>query len=201
MSKSPVQNRYQLNRVFILVSVSIVLLTFFSGCASPSPEIVEVTRVVPQTVIVTQLVEIVITATPIPPTSTPAFTSTPEATPTPQFILWNSQQVLEAFIAAGLEAETARPMTPDDYGIAPLVAIEGTRFFIPSLCDNCGGRIMSFSTQEDLEAVQNYYNELSRSSAMFFSWVFVRDNILVQINGDLPEASARQYESVLNEMR
>ena len=60
---------------------------------------------------------------------------------------------------------------------------------------------MSFSTQEDLEAVQNFYNELSRSSALFFSWVFVRDNILVQINGDLPEASARQYETVLNEMR
>ena len=38
---------------------------------------------------------------------------------------------------------------------------------------------------------------MGASFAMLFSWVFVRDNILVQINGELPEAKAKQYETAL----
>jgi len=108
--------------------------------------------------------------------------------------------VIEAFKDAGLEVEGARPMTKDDYGIAPMTAVEGTRFLIPSLCLDCGGRVFNFASPEDLEVTKAYYVELGRASAMFFSWVFVKDNILVQINGDLPEEKAKQYEATLNAM-
>lgn len=177
-----------------------------SGCAPQAPQTVEVTRIVPQTVIVTQIVERVITATLEPATLTPTLTPTPEATQTPEatptlvFVRWNSAQVVDAFTAAGLEAENPRPMTVDDYGFAPLVAIEGTRFLIPSLCSDCGGRILSFTSIEDLEKTRAYYVDLGKESAAFFSWTFVKDNILVQINGDLPEEQARQYEAALNAM-
>lgn len=113
---------------------------------------------------------------------------------------WTSTDVVDVFKSASLEVEGARPMTKDDYGMAPMRAVEGTRFFIPSLCTDCGGRIFSFSSQEDLEATKTYYAELGKNSALFFSWVFVKDNILVQINGDLPEEKARQYESALNSL-
>ena len=43
----------------------------------------------------------------------------------------------------------------------------------------------------------NRYKELGQASAAFFSWLFIRDNVLVQINGDLPEDRARQYEEAL----
>jgi hypothetical protein len=36
--------------------------------------------------------------------------------------------------------------------------------------------------------------------AAFFSRVFVKDNILVQINGDLPETKANQYQAALNKL-
>ena len=32
-----------------------------------------------------------------------------------------------------------------------------------------------------------YYDDLGEGSAMLFSWTAVKDNILIQINGDLPE--------------
>jgi hypothetical protein len=64
-------------RIFILVFLSIFLLI---SCSSPAPQTIEVTRVVPQTVISTQLVEVIITATPIPITSTPIPTQIPSAT-------------------------------------------------------------------------------------------------------------------------
>lgn len=144
------------------------------------------------------------TSTPQPPTPTPEATSTPEpstsipeATSTPKLKQWASSQVIEAFKAAGLEAESPRVMTRDDYGMAPMLAIEGTRFFIPSLCPDCGGRVLSFSSQKNLETTKAYYIELGKSSAAFFSWVFAKDNILVQINGSLSEETARQYEAAL----
>ena len=187
------------NRNVILYAVLSVVI-FISGCSSPTPQPLEVTRIVPQTVIVTQIVERVITATPEPATPTPTLTPTPEVTPTPDFVRWNSTQVVDAFIAAELEAGSPRPMTRDDYGFAPLVAIEGTRFLIPSLCAECGGRIMSFASQGDLEKTRAYYVEMGKESAAFFSWTFVKDNILVQINGDLLEDKALLYEAALDSM-
>ena len=91
-------------------------------------------------------------------------------------------------------------MTMDDYGLAPMTAVEGTRFFIPSLCEGCGGRAFSFTSLDDLEMMRAYYDEWGRVSAAFFSWVLVKDNILIQINGDLSEERARQYEAALDTM-
>jgi hypothetical protein len=88
-------------------------------------------------------------------------------------------------------------MAREDYGIAPLVATEGIRFLIPSLCEDCSGRIMVFASAEDLQTLKSYYDELGRASALLFSWTFTRGNVLVQINGDLPEEQAHAYEQAL----
>ena len=92
-------------------------------------------------------------------------------------------------------------MTKDDYGIAPMLAEEGIRFLIPSLCWDCGGRILSFKGQEGLEKTKEYYVGLGEASAIFFSWNFEKDNILVQINGDLPGQKANLYKEALESMQ
>lgn len=112
---------------------------------------------------------------------------------------FTSDDVITAFQTAGLEAENPRPMTKDDYGLAPYLGT-GTRFFLPSLCDDCGGRVIVTDNSEDAEAIQSYYEELGQSSAAFFSWVSVRDNIVLQMNGDLPEDEFRAYETTLHNM-
>lgn len=104
-----------------------------------------------------------------------------------------------AFKSAGLEAENTRDMGPDDYGLAPFIG-EGVRFFIPSLCEDCGGRIYALDNQDDLEKMKTFYVTMGEESAILFSWVFTKDNILVQINGDLDEETARQYETALNNL-
>lgn len=113
---------------------------------------------------------------------------------------WTCQQAIDAFQAADLEAENAKAMTKEDYGMAPMLTEEGMRFLIPSLCDDCGGRVMSFTKGADLERTKAYYDDLGKQSAMFFSWTFARGNILVQINGDLPEEQARKYEDALSDL-
>lgn len=72
------------SRSWIIVSLlGLITLSLLAGCAAPEPTTVEVTRVVEQTVVVTQISEIIITATPLPPTPTLEATPTPEATAIP----------------------------------------------------------------------------------------------------------------------
>jgi hypothetical protein len=104
--------------------------------------------------------------------------------------------VVTAFKNAGLEAENTKQMGKDDYGAAPLVC-EGTRFFIPSLGQDKGGRIFICDNNDDRDSLAKYYQDLGKSSALFFSWVFVKDNIVVQINGDLKEDIALKYEQAI----
>lgn len=104
--------------------------------------------------------------------------------------------VLERFRAAGLSADNVRPLTKEDYGLAPFVC-EGQRFEIPALGDGKGGRVFVCASNADRDALKAYYDKLGKSSAAFFSWVFVKDKMLVQINGQLDEATAKRYEAAL----
>jgi hypothetical protein len=140
------------------------------------------------------------TATPIPaPTFTPILAATDIPSP-PAFQIWSSSEVVDAIKAAGLEIGATRPMTRGDYGLGPLVAIEGTRFLLPSLGEDNGGRIVSFATPEDLDKLRSYYVDIGKASAILFSHVFVKDNIIVQINGDLSDEQAARYDQVLQAM-
>jgi hypothetical protein len=107
---------------------------------------------------------------------------------------------IAAFKNAGLEAESPRKMTKDDYGMAPMKAKEAKYILIPSLCEDCGGRVFSFENEEDLKQTKAYYDELGKESAMLFSWTLAKGNILVQLNGDLPEEKYKEYEKALNEL-
>lgn len=139
---------------------------------------------------------------PTPAPSTPTFTPTPvpvEPTSLPKHV-HTSADVVAAFRAAGLEVGNTWQMTHEDYGLAPMLAREGTRFLIPSLGKEAGGRVMSFDTVEDRDKVKGYYDDLAKYSAAFFSWTFAHDLLLVQINGDLPEEKAMEYKKVLESL-
>ena len=193
--------------------VSQVVQTTIASLPTSSPievtRVVEVTREVP--IEVTRVVEIEVTRVvtvqvPVTVTVAPSPTPTVEATrpappaPAPPTGRFSSpDQIVAAFQTAGLEAAGARPMTKDDYGIAPLVG-SGYRFLIPSLGPDRGGRAF-VGTPEEIQSLQRYYEELAKGSAILFSWVFVSsdERALVQINGSLPEDQARRYEAVMQQ--
>jgi len=175
----------------------LILITLIISACAPAPDTEQPTIAPTQTphiVEVTKLVEVtrIVTATPEP---------TATVTPTPVFSVWGGEDVQAAILSAGLEYSDPREMKPEDFGMAPMVADEAVRFLIPSLCADCGGRTFILSSQADLDSLAEYYNELSKASAMFFSWVFVKDNILIQLNGTLPEETAQKYQSALESMK
>ncbi|MCS7260034.1 MAG: hypothetical protein NZ765_04535 [Anaerolineae bacterium] len=113
---------------------------------------------------------------------------------------WQTADVVNAFWDAGLECEDPQPLAVDD-GTAPFTADEATRFMLPSVCDGCSGRIYSFSDQEQLNRARDYYIELGEQDPQYFSWIYVRENILVQLNGRMPEERAQLYRQALMRMR
>lgn len=110
-----------------------------------------------------------------------------------------SEDVVAAFAEAGLEAEDPTPMTPEDFGLAPMKTDDATRFLIPSLGADSGGRAFVFDDVADLRDTKAYYDELGEESAAFFSWTFANEEVgvLVQVNGELAEADAGRYEEVV----
>lgn len=111
-----------------------------------------------------------------------------------------NQEVIDAFQNAGLEVEDASEMTKDDYGIAPMKAEEGTRFLIPSLGDDAGGRVFTYDNESDLDEMQEHYDSMGKESAMLFSWTIKYKNVLVQINGDLSEEEYNEYKKALESL-
>ena len=106
------------------------------------------------------------------------------------------ETVIAAFKKAGLEAADVRPMTTQDYGEAPQVC-NGTRFFIPSLGPGNGGRVLICNNTRDRDSLTGYYNGLAARGSIYVSWVFVKGNVVVQINGRLPDETAKKYEAVI----
>ena len=112
------------------------------------------------------------------------------------FQKWNTGHVLTAFKIAGLDCADPRPMTKEDYGAVPMVTADALRFFLPALGGTKGGHVYTFATSAQLEQVRKYY--LNANGAARPPWIFVKDNILLQINGELDSDQAVRYLSALN---
>lgn len=192
---NPLSNRWKTlpkkTHTWIIV-IAIILLLYLCGlltACTPQIQEVVITQIHTQEVQVTREIEVtrlvVVTVTPPPPT------------PTSTFQKWSLEDARNAIVEAGLEFEEYYEMTNDDYGLAPMNAVEAWRFLIPSLCADCGGRIYSFDDPAKLGAMKEYYDKLGEASAIFFSWTFVKDNILIQISGDLSETQALLYQQAL----
>ncbi len=74
------------------------------------------------------------------------------------------EEVVQEFRDQGLEVGKSYPIEQDPgwkKSPTPKVHKSGVRFLIPSVCpDDCGGRVYSFESQEDLEVMEDYYDSL-----------------------------------------
>lgn len=108
-----------------------------------------------------------------------------------------SLDVITAFRAAGLDARVVRDATKEERdGVFPGMRVDARRFRI-SAKEAEMGIVLCFQNRDDLEHIQGYYLALNRSLPQFRSWLFVQDNILLQVNREVPERRARAYANVL----
>ncbi|MDP8926063.1 MAG: hypothetical protein M3M97_03945 [Actinomycetota bacterium] len=67
---------------------------------------------------------------------------------------------------------------------------------MPSPSEGARGRVLVYEFRVDLDTVIEYCERFFRP---FASHVFVVDEVLVQIDGDLPQDEANGYDDVLEE--
>ena len=115
----------------------------------------------------------------------------------PDFQKWTSQEVITQFQAAGLETGAPVSLTSEDFNMFIRKTDDATFFFIPSACEGCRGRVFAYSNKTDLNLTKSYYENLAKGGNWLYSWLFVKDNILVQMPGDIPEDIAKKFEKEL----
>jgi len=111
-----------------------------------------------------------------------------------------SADIVRAFRDAGLGVTKSFPLSRSRPGLAPPVSSDMTRFLIPSLGEDAGGRAFVCEDKKGAASLVDYYRALSDSGAEFTSHVFTKDRLVVQINGDLPDAEAARYKAVLDKL-
>lgn len=99
-----------------------------------------------------------------------------------------------------MEAENVKDITADDMGIAPMKFDEGKRIFVPALGEDAGGRVFVFKKKSDLNELKDYYDELGKTSAMFFSHTHANGNVLIQMTGEMEASEFEKYTKVIDEM-
>lgn len=181
------------------IAIIALLLATITACGSPAPAApIEVTRIVQITVPVevTRQVQITVPVeitrqliiTAVPARSTPS--------PVPPVRDLQPEAVIAAMQAAGLECAEVHELAPAEYKLAPYVG-RGLRFMLPSHGPNYGGRVFYVTDPTERAELRAFYEEMGRASAILASHLYERNNILLQIPGDVPLETARQYQAAL----
>lgn len=84
-----------------------------------------------------------------------------------------------------------------DAQAAPLEQIQAVTRLGNVKAEGKGGRVFVCPNTADRDKLAGYYQALAKSSAAFFSHVFTKGNIVLQINGELKEDQAKKYEAAL----
>ncbi|MEK5336096.1 stress protein [Bacillus sp. FSL M8-0166] len=107
-----------------------------------------------------------------------------------------TNNLIEAFKSAGLEAEKPTDLKQKEFGN---IREEGKRILIPSLGENAGGRIFKFGNETDLNQAKSYYDGLGNAGSMFFSHTYSKGNFLLQMNGEMKDSEFEKYKKVMDE--
>jgi hypothetical protein len=120
-------------------------------------------------------------------------------TPADLFAQWQPADVLSALQASELNVEVL-PSGKKDGELGMFIPVEEQRFRAHIDGKDADGVILTFYSKEDLMKMENYYRGLNQALPTFKSWVFVTDNVLLQIDGNLPEKQAMRFEQAVNSM-
>jgi hypothetical protein len=120
-------------------------------------------------------------------------------TPADLFAQWQTADVLSALQASELNVEVL-PSGKKDGELGMFIPVEEKRFRVHIDGKDADGVILTFYSKDDLVKMENYYQELGQALPRFKSWVFVTDNVLLQINGNLPENQAVRFEQAVDSM-
>ena len=116
------------------------------------------------------------------------------------FQQWHAKDAIQVFQTAGLPIEIPQLSKDERDLFSNEIVVESKKFVIPAQGDPTlvSGIVFSVQNEKDLQDIHNYYVELGKALPQYDSWIFIKDNLLLQINRNIPEAVAKQYAEALN---
>ena len=102
-----------------------------------------------------------------------------------------ARQWAQVLRQAGLEIENLQDLVSMGEQLPP-GASSGIHFEMPSYCDGCGGKLVVFESAESAAPMADWLQSLGQ-------YAYNRDNVLIQIDAQVPREVALQYWTVLME--
>jgi hypothetical protein len=137
------------------------------------------------------------------PESTPTPIVTPEPPQTPNFLGWQTDQVLSLLTYSGIKVKDVKPVSPNTLGTPGILAVDALKVTFPHLLLEYEGLILIFNNPEDLLIAQELYTaDLSTESSIDY-WLYAKDNLLILVDNRIPDRKKLAisnvfFEAILN---
>lgn len=107
----------------------------------------------------------------------------------------------KGFKDAGLNVNSEKEMTREDYGTAPMKAEKGIIFGVEKGQDGqyMNGRLLEFKDEKDLDQTKEYYDKLGKESAILYSHTYKTEDgkYLLQMNGEIDDSTFDKYKDTM----
>ena len=114
--------------------------------------------------------------------------------------MWLARDIIKSLHENELIAESSINSKAHEQFDFPAMTNEVIKFSV-SLNENVlSGCVLEFDKKENFEKVREHYLALNENK-VFHTWSLVKDNILVIIDGAMPEQTVKEYELTLRDMK
>ncbi|HHW8573798.1 TPA: hypothetical protein ACU1QO_002524 [Staphylococcus aureus] len=108
---------------------------------------------------------------------------------------YTTNDIVKGFKDNKLNVSNEKEMTREDFGLAPMKTDEAKMFVVQ---DDKNARVMKFKNSDDLKQTKKYYDELGKESAAFYSHTHSKGKFLIQMNGDIDDATFNKYKNSMD---
>ena len=110
--------------------------------------------------------------------------------------MWLARKIIKSFNENGLIDEKAKQEKGIELSGLPAKTNESIRFSVSFNEKKLKGCVFEFDKKRNFDMVKDYYLDLNKNNKLH-TWSLVEDNILVVIDGTMPEKEIQEYMAVL----
>ncbi len=111
-----------------------------------------------------------------------------------KFQKYTAQNVVDAISKSGLSIESVKDQQIGG-SAAPATEVESKEFIIKSISPN-GGQILVFKDKKGLDSMKEWFDKFPDLAP----YVYVKGNVILQLNSGLPVSEAEKYKETLNKL-
>ena len=108
----------------------------------------------------------------------------------------STSDVIDGLSSTGLISDVVSDLPNDEFGGS---REEGKRILVPSLGEDAGGRVFKFKNEKGLNEAKKYYDDLGKSSPLFYSHTHANGLFLLQMNGDMSDEDFEKLKVAMDE--